>query len=155
MVIGERRVAEESHIWILVGNHDVENRYSRGRLFGTWPTECWDSIWIEEKQMERNLCYMLLMNFSNYNSIIHSAKWNFQIQWKPLNVITLDIKNSFLAWFWTFTSPNITNLEQVLHEAGVTFDNSFFDNSFLFLRQFKNRSFLDPVFVHVTGRSQN
>ncbi len=40
-------------------------------------------------------------------------------------------------------------------EAGTTFDNSFFDNSFGFLRQFKNGSFLDPVFVHVTGRSQN
>ena len=40
-------------------------------------------------------------------------------------------------------------------EAGATFDNSFFDNSFIFLRQFKNRSFLDPVFVHVTGQSQN
>ena len=39
--------------------------------------------------------------------------------------------------------------------AGTTFDNSFFDNSFGFLRQFKNGSFLDPVFVHVTGRSQN
>ncbi len=32
-------------------------------------------------------------------------------------------------------------------EAGATFNNSFFDNSFIFLRQFKNRSFLDPVFV--------
>ncbi len=41
------------------------------------------------------------------------------------------------------------------YEAGTTFDNSFFDNSFGFLRQFKNGSFLDPVFVHVTGRSQN
>ena len=40
-------------------------------------------------------------------------------------------------------------------EAGATFDNSFFDNSFGFLRQFKNGSFLDPVFVHVTGRSKN
>ncbi len=40
-------------------------------------------------------------------------------------------------------------------EAGATFDNSFFDNSFGFLRQFKNRSFLDPVFVHATGRRQN
>ena len=40
-------------------------------------------------------------------------------------------------------------------EAGTTFDNSFFNNSFGFLRQFKNRSFLDPVFIHVTGRSQN
>ena len=36
-------------------------------------------------------------------------------------------------------------------EAGAMFDNSFFDNSFGFLRQFKNRSFLDPVFVHATG----
>ncbi len=41
------------------------------------------------------------------------------------------------------------------NEAGATFDNSFFDNSFGFLRQFKNRSFLDPVFVHATGRRQN
>ncbi len=38
------------------------------------------------------------------------------------------------------------------NEAGATFDNSFFDNSFVFLRQFKNRSFLGSVFVHVTGR---
>jgi len=34
-VIGERRVAEESHIWILIGNHNVEKRNSRGRLFGS------------------------------------------------------------------------------------------------------------------------
>ena len=27
-------------------------------------------------------------------------------------------------------------------EAGVTFDNSFFDNSFVLVGQFKNRSFL-------------
>ncbi len=40
-------------------------------------------------------------------------------------------------------------------EAGATFDNSFFDNSFVFLQQLKNGSFLGPVFVHVTGRSQN
>ncbi len=33
-------------------------------------------------------------------------------------------------------------------EAGVTFDNSFFDNSFIFLRQFKNRSFLDTFTLH-------
>ena len=41
-----------------------------------------------------------------------------------------------------------------LTEAGTTFDNSFFDNSFVFLRQLKNGLFLGPVFVHVTGRSQ-
>jgi len=40
-------------------------------------------------------------------------------------------------------------------EAGVTFDNSFFDNYFDFLRQLKNGSFLGPVFVHVTGQSKN
>ena len=40
-------------------------------------------------------------------------------------------------------------------EAGATFDNSFFDNCFVFLRQLKNRSFLAPVFVHVTGQSKN
>jgi hypothetical protein len=39
------------------------------------------------------------------------------------------------------------------YEAGATFDNSFFDNYFDFLQQFKNGSFLGPVFVHVTGRS--
>ncbi len=38
-------------------------------------------------------------------------------------------------------------------KAGATFDNSFFDNYFDFLRQLKNGSFLGPVFVHVTGRS--
>jgi hypothetical protein len=31
------------------------------------------------------------------------------------------------------------------------FDNSLFDNSFGFFRQLKNRSFLGPFFVHVTG----
>jgi hypothetical protein len=40
-------------------------------------------------------------------------------------------------------------------EASVTFDNSFFDNYFDFLRQLKNGSFLGPVFIHVTGRSKN
>ncbi len=40
-------------------------------------------------------------------------------------------------------------------EAGATFDNSFFDNSFVFFQQFKNKSFLGSVFVHVTGRSKN
>jgi hypothetical protein len=34
-MIGERRVAEESCIRILVGNHDVEKRNSRGRLLGS------------------------------------------------------------------------------------------------------------------------
>ena len=29
-------------------------------------------------------------------------------------------------------------------EAGVTFDNSFFDNSFVLVGQLKNRSFLGP-----------
>ena len=41
------------------------------------------------------------------------------------------------------------------NEAGVTFDNSFFDNYFDFVRQLKNGLFLGPVFVHVTGRSKN
>ena len=48
-----------------------------------------------------------------------------------------------------------TKMNEIKTEAGATFDNSFFDNSFGFLRQFKNRSFLDPVFVHVTGQSKN
>ncbi len=33
-------------------------------------------------------------------------------------------------------------------EAGVTFDNSFFDNCFVFLRQCKDRSFLGSFTVH-------
>jgi hypothetical protein len=37
-------------------------------------------------------------------------------------------------------------------EAGATFDNSFFDNSFVLVRQLKNRLFLGSVFVPVTGR---
>ena len=32
-----------------------------------------------------------------------------------------------------------------INEAGVTFDNSFFDNYFDFLRQLKNGLFLGPV----------
>jgi hypothetical protein len=53
------------------------------------------------------------------------------------------------------SNANVFITYHVLAEAGATFNNYFFDNSFGFLRQFKNRSFLDPVFVHVTGRSQN
>ncbi len=40
-----------------------------------------------------------------------------------------------------------------MNEAGATFDNSFFDNYFDFLRQLKKWVVLGPVFVHVTGRS--
>jgi len=40
-------------------------------------------------------------------------------------------------------------------EAGVTFDNSFFDNYFDLVRQLKNGSFLGPVLVHVTGQTKN
>jgi hypothetical protein len=40
-------------------------------------------------------------------------------------------------------------------EAGATFDNSFFENSFVLVRQLKNRLFLGSVFVHVTGRTKN
>ncbi len=41
------------------------------------------------------------------------------------------------------------------YEAGVMFDNSFFDNYFDFVQQLKNGLFLGPVFVHVTGRTKN
>ena len=41
------------------------------------------------------------------------------------------------------------------NEAGVTFDNSFFNNYFDLVRQLKNRSFLGTVFVHVTGQTKN
>ncbi len=40
-------------------------------------------------------------------------------------------------------------------EAGVMFDNSFFDNYFDLVQQLKNRPFLGPVFVHVTDRTKN
>ncbi len=58
------------------------------------------------------------------------------------------LRNDFILFALTFFMG-------VICEAGATFDNSFFDNSFVFLRQLKNGSFLGPVFVHVTGRSQN
>jgi len=38
--------------------------------------------------------------------------------------------------------PSSADLTPAQAEAGVTFDNSFFDNSIVFLQQFKNRSFL-------------
>ena len=54
----------------------------------------------------------------------------------------------------TNTKPQ-NRSDVTVSEAGATFDNSFFDNYFDFLRQFKNGSFLVPVFVHATGRRQN
>ncbi len=60
----------------------------------------------------------------------------------------------FFFFFFQCLSPLIY-VSEFCSEAGATFNNSFFDNCFGFLRQFKNRLFLDPVFVHVTGRSQN
>ncbi len=52
----------------------------------------------------------------------------------------------------------LTGEEYVSFEAGATFDNSFFDNCFGFLRQCKDRSFLGTFTVHKKGflsRSQN
>jgi hypothetical protein len=71
-----------------------------------------------------------------------------------LKVIIDGREFSFLKeMFYLFTL--LLFLELILSEAGVTFDNSFFDNSFDFLRQLKNGSFLGSVFVHVTGQSKN
>ena len=42
-----------------------------------------------------------------------------------------------------------------ISEAGATFNNSFFDNSFVLVRQLKNRSFSGSVFLHVTGQTKN
>ncbi len=78
-------------------------------------------------------------------------------------------KNSISKEFSNFLFLVIINLTfnlQICHskwiillpentEAGVTFDNSFFNNYFDFVRQLKNGSFLGPVFVHVTGWSKN
>jgi hypothetical protein len=47
---------------------------------------------------------------------------------------------------------NVFSALEFQSEAGATFDNSFFDNYFDLVQQLKNRSFLGPVFVHVTGR---
>ena len=58
-----------------------------------------------------------------------------------------------IIWVFVLLGKFSCNMRQVHGiEAGTTFDNSFFDNSFIFLWQFKNRSFLDTVFLHVTGR---
>ncbi len=48
-----------------------------------------------------------------------------------------------------------TKTKFIFFEAGATFDNSFFDNCFVFLRQCKKRSFLEVIFLPVTGRSKN
>jgi hypothetical protein len=53
------------------------------------------------------------------------------------------------------TFPIFGKKTKLKDEASVTFDNSFFDNYFDFVRQLKNGSFLGPVFVHVTGRRKN
>jgi hypothetical protein len=50
---------------------------------------------------------------------------------------------------------NYLYLRHNRNEAGTTFDNSFFDNCFIFLRQLKNGSFLGVIFLPVTGRSKN
>jgi hypothetical protein len=41
-----------------------------------------------------------------------------------------------------------SNIIQNKTEAGVTFDNSFFNNCFDLVQQLKNRSFLGPFSVH-------
>ena len=52
--------------------------------------------------------------------------------------------------FSIFSEESLRLKAEISDEAGAMFDNSF-----VFLRQLKNGSFLGPVFVHVTGRSQN
>ncbi len=65
-----------------------------------------------------------------------------------------------MKWISIFRpSPIITckrdSCVALICEAGATFDNSFFDNCFIFLRQLKNRSFLGVIFLPVTGWSKN
>jgi hypothetical protein len=66
-------------------------------------------------------------------------------------------KTSDFEFWFRFVLQNriLEESYESIDEAGATFDNSFFDNYFGFLRQCKNRSFLASVFVHATGRSQN
>ena len=95
-------------------------------------------------------------NFESYR-IMYPAKNRI----KQNYVLWKDYEKCDLDNFYVNKSKNTQNVNIVksawcdLIEAGATFDNSFFDNSFVFLRQFKNRPFLGSVFVHVTGRSQN
>ncbi len=59
-------------------------------------------------------------------------------------------KNSFSnVLLWMFNAGNKLVISAILlhFEAGVTFDNSFFDNYFDFVCQLKNGSFLGPVFA--------
>ncbi len=60
-----------------------------------------------------------------------------KVQLQLLNVITLGTIETILIMQIIKESKST--------EAGVTFDNSFFDNSFVFLRQLKNRSFLQYI----------
>jgi hypothetical protein len=80
-----------------------------------------------------------------------------EIHWKPLLVLcqtdkinlTIIITQSAVNWkkFNCFMFNKLGRYKCAKEiEAGATFDNSF-----ILLRQFKNRSFLVSVFVHVTG----
>ncbi len=82
-----------------------------------------------------------------------NSEYSYMGKGQHLLLLLLFIKALFLA------SPSAVGLTYPKEkagekdEAGATFNNSFFDNYFDFLRQLKNGSFLGPVFVHVTGRS--
>ncbi len=84
---------------------------------------------------------------------IHSKQSILTENAKRIKIMMVFVPHITVKMNKNYLFHNLSRRE--IPEAGATFDNTFFDNSFIFLRQFKNRSFLDSVFVHVTGRSHN
>ena len=61
----------------------------------------------------------------------------------------------FYYFITTDNKVNVIGFGLAQIEAGATFDNSFFDNCFVFLQQLKNRLFSDTFSLHHTGRREH
>jgi hypothetical protein len=126
---------------------------------------------IETVRKKRNLVDFppeLMINILSYvstadvlNNVAQTSKYFNKLSKDPLVHLTVSLvfnvdpsaAAQFLTWASHIQELNICSFREALFEfeAGVPFDNFFFDNYFDFLRQLKNGSFLGPVFVHVTG----
>ena len=70
--------------------------------------------------------------------LFRDYRWNETV-FGPFNdkfLLRKSVTFYLLQMLWLFIAVYVEN------EAGARFDNSFFDNCFVFLRQLKNRSFL-------------
>ena len=96
-------------------------------------------------------CYHPSVNSLILSCIIFRQKFFFKCN-IGLRLIKVQ-KNKI--YFHVFYNNFSFKIKEKYVEAGATFDNSFFDNCFIFLRQFKNRSFLGVIFLPVTARRKN